>query len=60
MLVLVASGLSNDEIAEHLTISPPTARTHASGTMTKLGARDRAQLVSHAYESGIVTPGAGP
>ena len=45
MLALVATGLSNDEIAEELVISPATARTHVSRTMMKLGARDRAQLV---------------
>jgi DNA-binding NarL/FixJ family response regulator len=56
VLVLVAGGLSNDEIAEHLVISPATARTHVSRVMTKLGARDRAQLVVLAYESGLVTP----
>jgi DNA-binding NarL/FixJ family response regulator len=56
VLVLVAGGLSNDEIAEHLVISPATARTHVSRIMTKLRARDRAQLVVLAYESGLVTP----
>jgi DNA-binding NarL/FixJ family response regulator len=56
VLVLVAGGLSNDEIAEHLVISPATARTHVSRVMTKLRARDRAQLVVLAYESGLVTP----
>ncbi|MBE1486395.1 response regulator [Plantactinospora soyae] len=59
VLVLVAAGLSNDEIAAHLTISQLTAKTHVSRTMTKLGARDRAQLVVYAYESGLVAPG-GP
>ncbi|MEU4699059.1 response regulator transcription factor [Nonomuraea dietziae] len=58
VLTLVASGLSNEEIATHLTISHATAKTHVSRTMSKLGARDRAQLVVHAYESGLVTPGA--
>ena len=58
VLVLVAAGLSNDEIAQHLTISHLTAKTHVSRTMTKLGARDRAQLVVYAYESGLVVPGA--
>ncbi|GAA2663688.1 response regulator transcription factor [Nonomuraea recticatena] len=58
VLTLVASGLSNEEIASHLTISHATAKTHVSRTMSKLGARDRAQLVVHAYESGLVTPGA--
>lgn len=57
VLALVASGLSNDEIAERLVISTATARTHVSRIMTKVGARDRAQLVVLAYESGLVTPG---
>jgi len=56
VLALVAGGLSNDEIAEHLVISAATARTHVSRIMTKIGARDRAQLVVLAYESGLVTP----
>ena len=54
---LVASGLSNADIAQRLVISPATARTHVSRAMVKLGARDRAQLVVFAYESGIVAPG---
>ncbi|MEU4570932.1 response regulator [Nonomuraea sp. ATR24] len=53
---LVARGLSNDEIAAEMVISPMTAKTHVSRAMTKLGARDRAQLVVFAYESGLVTP----
>jgi DNA-binding NarL/FixJ family response regulator len=57
VLALVAGGLSNDEIAAHLVISTATARTHVSRIMTKVGARDRAQLVVLAYESGLVTPG---
>ncbi|HWE89683.1 MAG TPA: response regulator transcription factor [Pseudonocardiaceae bacterium] len=56
VLALVAGGLSNDEIAAHLVISPATARTHVSRVMTKLRARDRAQLVVLAYESGLVSP----
>ncbi|GAB3913868.1 response regulator transcription factor [Kibdelosporangium lantanae] len=56
VLALVAGGLSNDEIADHLVISPATARTHVSRVMTKLRARDRAQLVVLAYESGLVRP----
>lgn len=56
VMALVAGGLSNDEIAEELVISPMTAKTHVSRAMTKLGARDRAQLVVYAYESGLVTP----
>jgi DNA-binding NarL/FixJ family response regulator len=55
VLALVAEGLNNDEIAERLVISPATARTHVSRTMLKLGARDRAQLVVFAYQSGVVT-----
>jgi DNA-binding NarL/FixJ family response regulator len=56
VMALVATGLSNEEIAEHLVISPTTAKTHVSRTMMKLGARDRAQLVVFAYESGLVRP----
>ncbi len=51
---LVARGLSNEEIAAHLVISQTTAKTHVSRAMTKLGARDRAQVVVYAYESGLV------
>jgi DNA-binding NarL/FixJ family response regulator len=54
---LVAEGLSNDEIAERLVLSPATAKTHVSRAMVKLGVRDRAQLVVLAYESGLVRPG---
>jgi DNA-binding NarL/FixJ family response regulator len=54
---LVGNGLSNDEIATRLVMSPATARTHVSRAMTKLYARDRAQLVVLAYESGLVRPG---
>jgi len=50
---LVAEGLSNDEIGQRLVVSPATARTHVSRAMIKLGARDRAQLVVFAYQSGI-------
>jgi DNA-binding NarL/FixJ family response regulator len=60
VMALVAGGMSNAEIAEHLVVSPATARTHVSRAMIKLGARDRAQLVVFAYESGLVTPGRGP
>jgi DNA-binding NarL/FixJ family response regulator len=56
VMALVARGLSNDEIAAHMVISPTTAKTHVSRAMTKLHARDRAQLVVYAYESGLVTP----
>jgi DNA-binding NarL/FixJ family response regulator len=55
---LVASGLSNDQIANLLTISPATAKTHVSRAMLKLGARDRAQLVVIAYQTGLVLAGA--
>jgi DNA-binding NarL/FixJ family response regulator len=54
VLALVAQGLSNVEITERLTVSLPTAKTHVSRLLTKLGARDRAQLVMIAYESGFV------
>ena len=57
VMSLVAAGLSNDEIAERLYMSPATAKTHVSRAMIKLGARDRAQLVVFAYESGLVRPG---
>ncbi|MUN35567.1 response regulator [Actinomadura litoris] len=53
---LVARGLNNDEIAEAMVLSPTTAKTHVSRAMTKLGARDRAQLVVFAYQSGLVSP----
>jgi DNA-binding NarL/FixJ family response regulator len=55
-VTLVAHGLSNDEIAAHMVISPVTAKTHVNRAMTKLHARDRAQVVIIAYESGLVTP----
>ncbi|MEU1498333.1 response regulator transcription factor [Streptomyces sp. NPDC005732] len=57
VMALVGIGLSNDEIARRLVVSPLTAKTHVSRTMVKLGARDRAQLVVMAYESGLVRPG---
>jgi DNA-binding NarL/FixJ family response regulator len=56
VLALVGRGLSNTEIARELTLSPATARTHVSHAMAKLGARDRAQLVVAAYQSGLVNP----
>jgi DNA-binding NarL/FixJ family response regulator len=57
VLALVGTGRSNEEIATRLVLSPATARTHVSRIMTKLAARDRAQLVVAAYESGLVRPG---
>ncbi len=57
---LVALGLTNTEIAERLFVSPMTTKTHVSRAMIKLGARDRAQLVVFAYETGLVTPGWQP
>jgi DNA-binding NarL/FixJ family response regulator len=57
ILRLVARGLTNSEIADRLVISPLTAKTHVSRILGKLGCRDRAQLVTLAYESGLVTPG---
>ncbi|MER7719252.1 response regulator transcription factor [Streptomyces flaveolus] len=55
-VVLVAQGLTNNEIADRMVISPLTAKTHVNRAMTKLHARDRAQLVVLAYESGLVAP----
>jgi DNA-binding NarL/FixJ family response regulator len=57
VVTLVAAGLSNDEIAARLVVSPLTAKTHVSRAMTKLAARDRAQLVVIAYEHGLAGPG---
>jgi DNA-binding NarL/FixJ family response regulator len=57
VMALVAGGLSNEEIAEQLVVSPATAKTHVSRAMVKLAARDRAQLVVLAYEHGLVRPG---
>ncbi|MBV9793937.1 MAG: response regulator transcription factor [Actinobacteria bacterium] len=57
VMALVADGLTNDEIAGRLYLSPATVRTHVSRSMIKLGARDRTQLVVFAYESGLVRPG---
>jgi DNA-binding NarL/FixJ family response regulator len=56
VVALVAHGLSNDEIAGAMVLSPATAKTHVSRAMIKLGARDRAQLVVFAYQTGLVTP----
>ncbi len=57
IVTLVGEGLSNEEIARRLVVSPATAKTHVSRSMVKLGVRDRAQLVVLAYESGLVRPG---
>jgi RNA polymerase sigma factor (sigma-70 family) len=57
VLALVAEGLTNEEIADRLCLSPATARTHVSRILTKLDARNRAQLVVLAYETGLVRPG---
>lgn len=56
VMALVADGLTNDEIAQKVYMSPVTVRTHVSRAMTKLGVRDRAQLVVLAYETGLVRP----
>jgi DNA-binding NarL/FixJ family response regulator len=56
VMALVADGLTNDQIAKKLYMSPATVRTHVSRAMTKLGVRDRAQLVVLAYETGLVRP----
>ncbi|MEY9948580.1 response regulator [Kitasatospora sp. GAS1066B] len=56
VVTLVAAGLSNDEIAERLHVTPLTAKTHVNRAMTKLGARDRAQLVVIAYQTGLARP----
>lgn len=59
VVALIASGLSNEEISGQIYISPSTTKTHAARAMTKLGARDRAQLVVFAYQAGLVRPGWG-
>jgi DNA-binding NarL/FixJ family response regulator len=59
VLALVARGLSNAEIAEQLVVSPATSKTYVSRILTKLHARDRAQLVAIAYETGLITPASG-
>ncbi|MYW00539.1 response regulator transcription factor, partial [Streptomyces sp. SID3343] len=57
VMILTALGLSNHDIAERLHVTPLTAKTHVNRSMTKLGARDRAQLVVIAYQTGLVKPG---
>ncbi|MGH3278037.1 MAG: response regulator transcription factor, partial [Trebonia sp.] len=56
VLRLVAAGMSNAEIADNLYISPATAKTHVAHLLTKLGARDRVQLVIIAYQAGLTSP----
>ena len=57
IVAMVATGASNDDIAEELAVSPLTVKTHVSRALLKVGARDRAQLVVLAYETGLVRPG---
>jgi DNA-binding NarL/FixJ family response regulator len=57
VVALIASGLSNEEISRKIYVSQSTVKTHAARAMTKLGARDRAQLVVYAYQAGLVRPG---
>lgn len=57
LTILVAAGMTNDQIAQRLFLSPATVKTHVNRAMTKVGARDRAQLVVFAYEAGLVTAG---
>jgi DNA-binding NarL/FixJ family response regulator len=57
VVALIATGLSNHEISREIYVSPATVKTHASRAMTKLGARDRAQLVVFAYQVGLTRPG---
>src|SRR6185437_13975245 len=60
VLALVATGRSNEEIADELVVSPSTVKTHVSRVMAKLDAHDRAQLVVLAYETGLIVPGRPP
>ena len=57
VVCLIASGLSDEEISRKIYISPSTVKTHAARAMTKLGARDRAQLVVYAYQVDLTSPG---
>ena len=59
VVTLIATGLSNEEIAQQIYVSQSTVKTHAARAMMKLGARDRAQLIVLAYEAGLARPGAG-